>query len=155
MKWSVPILQSTLDGDVSLTHSTIVGDKGVRAMRGSLLIGQFSHVTSSGTGLQSTEMAELNWFEGDVSGSIVADFKSLLLLQDVDQTANPLNNVVNRSSTLTINDTTLVGPTHLRIFSNGEVINGSGLGVLTCSTGSDIFCDGTETKTSSTCGLCP
>ena len=57
-------------------------------------------------------------------------------------------------STLTVNGSSLARPLDLQLFANG-VITDSTVGTVACATGADVACQGTVTKTSSTCGLCP
>ena len=73
---------------------------------------------------------------------------------ETDGTGNPRRNVFNSNSALSVDGGTLLG-VNLSFFSNGEIFTAATVGAVSCDIGSDLFCDGTEIKTSTTCGLCP
>ena len=54
-----------------------------------------------------------------------------------------------------INGGTFLGDTRMTGFSSATAENSATFDTITCDRGGDLYCDGSETKTGSTCGLCP
>ncbi len=95
----------------------------------------------------------------EISGSVWAQAKSMVWLEGITQTANPLDNYVSEHSNLNLLNSTLVGLTHLTRFSNGTAEGGSALGDLVCARGADFFCDDPAVNlptpgSTSNCGQC-
>jgi hypothetical protein len=138
----------------SLVNSSINGGGGAAAHTGADL--NLVNTTVTGThGTINVEQAQARVQGSTLSGHVEADYRSMLRLENTVQTANTFVNVFDQGAFVTVNNSTLVGPTQFHQFSRGSVVNGSHLGDLSCSTGADVACDGSETKGSSSCGLCP
>jgi hypothetical protein len=110
--------------------------------------------------VQSLRLSEVEILGGAHAGSIFALSKSVVSLFGALQTTNPIGNTLDRSSTLVVDDrfgvpSALVGVTVLKNFSEGTIVDSATVGDLACTAGGRAFCDGTETKTSSNCSLCP
>jgi hypothetical protein len=137
--------------------SAISGDGGVWAEMSGFVLGQDTPVTATSWALYSSEQRDINWYATadpvQISGRILVDWKGFLWASGVEQATNPGSNVVLKDSTLFLQSSTLLGLDN-DTFANGEV-QGSNLGDVTCANGSDLFCDGSSTVTSSSCGLCP
>lgn len=75
--------------------------------------------------------------------------------QNVKQSVNLGTNLIRDDSTLILDGTEFIGQTTIETFANGQALNNSTLGELDCNSGGVFFCDGSESKGVSTCGLCP
>lgn len=138
--------------DSSLSTSGTVGV--LSAERGSVY-GSDTDVSAGLVPLYASEDAQLSWTGGAVEGSIWADFTSQLFLTGVTQTANPVQNRVSEASHLAITGGSYLGDTLLTGFSNGTAEGSPTFDTISCDRGGNLFCDGSETKTASACGLCP
>lgn len=142
------------DGDIHFDASTLRGERGATNWRGYLELNDTS-VEAVRWGLVVGSFGEIIQSGGTLQGSIYAERKSIIRLEEVSQTASPFANFIVEDSTLQARGSTLIGTTFLYDFSNGSIWDESTLGDLVCETGADLSCDGTETKASSSCGLCP
>lgn len=147
---------SISDGHAFVWDSLVSGDRGLAAGRDGLLSGDSNEVSTSGIALHASEQAEVRWSGGLLTGSIQAEWKSLVSLSSAMQLDSAGGNQVRHDSTILIHGgTTLDGTTTLDTFSNGEAIGGSAVGSLSCINGGDLFCDESVSKSASNCGLCP
>lgn len=167
-------------GLISCTHCTVDDDDGilVAALRGAVMSFEDSALTTGGiiavlpvergsiTGtdtdvsaqlvpLYASEDSQLHWTGGEVEGSIWADFTSQIFLDGITQTANPIQNRMSEASHLAITGGSFVGDTYLTGFSNGTAEGSPSFDTISCDRGGDLYCDGSETKSGSSCGLCP
>ena len=141
---------STIDGVQSGLLATQSGE--ITLASSSLSAGS-SAVLASGNAAVLTDTVTLD-------GRISLTNKSRALLFDTFQSSTPSPNFVNNDSHVELlgsapGATTLADDLVLQGFSEGQSIGFVVLPDLLCSGGSDLECDGVETKTSSTCGLCP
>ena len=114
-------------------------------------------VTGSQLSISADNHARVRAVRGNLTGSFVVDTKSSLGLSGVAQPSANSPNVVRFDAYLNTTSqgatrTSLVS-TALEDFSNAS-FRDTDLGILTCSQGSNAFCDNV-TKTSSDCSLCP
>lgn len=138
--------------------STIAGLEGVRAFNGGRVVGDDTPIVAAVRALRAGG-GEIRWSNSSFSGDILVSSKSSVTLIDCDQTANPGVNRIDADTTFELFGGTLLGTTRLTAFSNGQVSFGllgpPTLGDLECFGASDIICDGSEVKASSTCSSCP
>lgn len=142
-------------GELFLETSNVSGPIGFRALAGGRIEGFETDVAATtGPALRADQESVINWFTGTLDGRVVVDAKSQINLSDVTQPAGAGTNFVLTDSTLTVAGSSLARPLDLQLFASG-VIADSTVGTVACATGADVACQGTVTKTSSTCGLCP
>lgn len=134
----------------------------------SVIAGEFAvggaaraRVTGFNTTVTATELsfwftgADVQWSDSSFEGSMRINKDAYARLIGCTQTSNPGENFIAEDSTLDLAGGTLVGTTRLVRFATGSLLGGAALGDLVCETGSDAACDGSETKSSSSCSLCP
>jgi hypothetical protein len=116
-----------------------------------------TEVTGSSASINAEDHARVSASGGSLDGPFSLGTKSSLTLRGVGQTSATPNSLFSdaylNTSALGSNYTNLVS-TDLADFSNAS-FRDTNLGILTCAQGSNAFCDGTVTKTSSSCSLCP
>ena len=116
-------------------------------------------------GLLAQDHSTIIMTGNELEGSVNIGNKSILRLFGVEQTAlGGRPNTIDDDSRLETDctdpsdcpsgDPTTLMDVELDNFSNASFAE-SDIGNLVCSSGSDAFCDGTETKTGSSCALCP
>ena len=138
----------------TLANSTISGGSGAAAILQGDLHVLNTTITATNRAI-NVEQAQARVIGGSIAGQIVGDYRSLIRLENTTQTSNPFGNYLGQGSFVAVNASSLAGSTQLRGFSQGSIANGAHLGDLSCGTGADVTCDGSETKSSSSCGLCP
>lgn len=147
--------RSSGGGALLVFQSTVSGPNGFRGDDDGRLTVASSPVSVSGRAFWFNG-GQLRCFDTDYEGAIRANRrKSHLHFVRCNQTASSISNFFDDDATLRLDDSTLVGLTDLHGFSSGTVRGSSSLGDLTCDSGADLWCDGDETKLSSTCGQCP
>ena len=134
---------------------TTSGDIAVNADLAAFVSGRNTDVTSGFITLWTNRGSRLFWRDSTLSGSFWADTDSQLAVVGTTQTANLVRNIAFQDSHVEIRGGTLVGDTQLTGFSNGTAEGAPTLGTVTCDRGGDLYCDGSETKGGSSCGLCP
>ena len=144
-------------GYISLTDSTVStgGGTAVFAAERATVYADNTDVSANSIALYADENSEIYWTEGQVDGSIYADLHSHLYLTGVTQTANPIGNLATDDSHLKIVGGEFLGDTLLSGFSDGTAEGSPIFDTISCDRGGDLYCDGSEAKTSSSCGLCP
>lgn len=152
----VPVVAAN-DSRISLTDSSVTtsGFAAVAAQSNAFVYGDGSDASSSFWAIWALEGSQISWNGGDLDGSAVADTASQLFLNGVNQTSNVSGNLVTDDSHLRIVGGTFIGVTRLTGFSDGTAEGAPSFDSVTCDRGGDLFCDGSETKTGSSCGLCP
>ncbi len=113
-------------------------------------------VTGSSASINAEDHARVWATGGSLDGPFSLATKSSLTLVGVQQTSDTPNSLSSDAYLNTSAGTTLVS-TDIADFSNASFRDNTVLGILTCSQGSDAFCDVGVTKTPSTtnCSLCP
>lgn len=149
----VPLRSSLIVLDESTVSTG--GNVAVLAAEAATVLGADTDVTANGIALYASENAQVRWTGGQVDGSIWADFASQVFLSNATQISNPFGNVASESSHIRVDGGALFADTRFTGFSNGTVEGGVTLDTLTCDRGGNAFCDGSETKTGSSCALCP
>ena len=149
-------------GLLFLNESNVSGPQGFRA--GGVPFSTFAGgtidgfdtdvVATAGPALSALQESSINWQQSTLDGRIEVAAKSQVNLLLVTQPAGIGTNLVRTDSTLTALLSDLARPLVLETFGNG-VVTDSTVGTLTCASGADLVCEGTVTKTSSTCSLCP
>jgi len=140
-----------------LADSSITGTDGVNANQEGRVNGTNTLINASDRAFNAIR-GTIEWSGSSFGGRIQAARKSSMWLTDTAQTSSPGDNDIRGQVTLQLRGSTLLGTTRLALFSNGQVFPGLGpaaLGDLACETGSDLFCDSSTSKASSSCGLCP
>ena len=140
-----------------LVNSVLEGQIGVQSSAAGHVDLFDTMVTGSQWSVSADNHARVRVVRGSLTGPFVVDTKSSLELSGVDQPSATPPNVVRFDSYLNTASqgatrTSLVS-TDLEDFSNAS-FRSTDLGNLTCSQGSNAFCDNV-TKTSSDCSLCP
>ena len=131
------------------------GSVGVYSVEESTIYGTDSDVADATISLYSSTDAQIQWTGGQIDGSVWSDFASRAYLFGVTQAGNPVGNSASEHSHFRVDGGTLVGDTRMTGFSNATLEAGVSLGSVSCDRGGDAFCDGSVTKSSSSCGLCP
>ena len=95
-----------------------------------------------------------------VSGRIAATNKARVQLFDVTQVASTFGNFIDSDSYLDIYSTapgssSFASAFYLSGFSEGTNYGQTTFDMIDCSADSNLVCDGSESKISSNCGLCP
>ena len=113
-----------------------------------------STITAAGRAV-SVEQAQARVLDSTLSGQIIGSHDSLIRIEGTSQLANPFGNQLDLGSFLAVTGSSLTGTTRLDRFSEASLAGATALGDLVCTTGADAVCDGSETKASSSCALCP
>jgi hypothetical protein len=144
-------------GIITFTDSTVStgGSVAIVPVEHATISGRDTDVSAGVLALYASEDAQLHWRGGQVEGSIWADFASQVFLNGVTQTANIVQNRASEDSHFRIDGGTFVGDTLLTGFSTGTTEGSPTFDTVSCNRGGDLFCDGSETKSGSSCGLCP
>ena len=148
-------------GIVGLEDTTIDGVRfGAAAIQGGQVTIVNSDVTGDFSSLFASDHATLQVDGSSVAGLIFLDTKGRMELFDVVQTSTGLPNFAEGDSFLQIfagaaGSTSFADDWILDGFTKGESFGPVAFDGLVCSVNSDFDCDGTESKTSSSCGLCP
>ena len=142
-------------GHGTLVSSTITGGAGASAvLQGRLhILDSTIDVTQRAISVEQGGQARV--IGGTLSGQLVGDYGGLVRLAGTTQSANAFGNQFDHGTFLAVDGGALAGMTRFDRFSHGTFANGAALGALLCSTGADAVCDGSVTKASSSCGLCP
>lgn len=120
------------------------GSVGVAALEGAPFV-ELTNTTIAADllALFATEDADVFVTGGELQGSILAEQKSMLVLDGAEQTTHTFGE--NRFDLGTITrltgGATLLGPVSVEAFSNLAIQGGSIAGDLTCTAGGDAFCD--------------
>ena len=128
---------------VSLEDSTVSATFGVLAAEGAPIVWvRDTTVTGDVLSLWATEDADIFVTGGELEGSIVAEQKSMLVLDGAEQTAQTVGQNLLDLGTIArlTGGATLLGPVSVEAFSNLAIQGGSIAGDLTCSAGADAFC---------------
>lgn len=142
-------------GHGTLASSTINGGFGAAAVVGGTLQIVNTNITVTNRAINVEQGGAANVIGGTLSGQIIGQYRGIIRLDGTTQTTNPFGNELDQGTFLSVNGGALAGTTRFDRFSQGSVSNGTALGSLFCSAGADVKCDGSETKVSSSCGLCP
>ena len=137
-------------------ESSSIADGRVSCNNGSRVTLDSTPIASPVHAIGAAPGCEVQMSGGTLDGSVRASRGSQVFLSGVDQLSlEPSGaNVFNFDAHLFVDGGTLLG-VNLSFFSNGEIFNGADVGAVGCGIGSDLFCDGSVTRTGSSCGLCP
>lgn len=146
---------------MSFEDSDLTGGNGVAAFTGSRFDVVDSTISATSYAALSVHSSNGRVVGTNVSGSLGAAQHAELRLGGVTQTGSSgafalaeenASLVLERDASA---HPTSVGDVFLSGFSNARISQGASLGVLVCSEVSDAYCDGSETKTGSSCAACP
>ena len=161
---------SSLASSVSLRNSTVTANFALEADAGAFITVRDSTITGNpdpvfgfGLGLIASDNGEITVFDSTLNGSIQVSNQGQIFLTAVDQTSNPVGNLVLDNGNLRVRGrggptpvpSNLIGTTSFVRFGRGIFQSGTNLDILTCNQGADAVCTAGVTKTSSTCALCP
>lgn len=131
--------------DVEIRDSTLAGG-GIAVLAdtgGTVVRLTDTAVTATGFALVAFELTEIHVSGGSLSGGITGEWKSLLVLDGVVQTANPVGNFLDLDSTARLTEQTslqgdfaVLGASTL-LLEKGSTMGGN----LACGSASDAFCD--------------
>lgn len=151
---------STGGSSVFVEDSTLEGTAGIVSQIGSHFSVESSTVAGTTVAASAAFNANGRITRTSVSGVLDAEVRSDLRIAGVTETGPPSFVFVAENASLMLTSdpsgpTTLTSDVFIQGFSNAQIFNGTTIGDLSCSASSDAHCDGTETKGSSNCGLCP
>ncbi len=153
-------LSARSGGIVSIGNSTVDGSStGLIAQNGAEVTVTDSTVTAGNFSVLADDHSRVSLATSTFSGGFGLFDKSQLNIFDVVQSAATFNFASSDSyieiSSSGAGTTSFAADLSFDSFSSGRNFGMTSFGALICSSGSDVSCDGSESKTGSNCGLCP
>ena len=154
---------AVVGGTATVTDSTITNSNiGILTDSSAFALGNRVNITGARFAVVAGDRGTTDLVESTIEGAIFIESQSSSSLIGVTQAANSLAfNFVSLDSHFEVQDSfdtgpsTLVGDLFLDTFSNARIRGNTTLDGVSCDPSAEAFCDGTVTKASSTCGLCP
>jgi hypothetical protein len=143
--------------NVQFRNGVLEGETGVFVDMAGQIDLRDTAVTGSSESIYANDHARVFARRGSLDGPFSFGTKSSLTLRGVIQTsatANSLSSDAYLNTGAQGTTRTALMSTDIEHFSNAS-FRDTDLGDLTCSQGSNAFCDGSVTKASSSCSLCP
>lgn len=147
-------LRALNGGNISAFDSAVVGEFGVGAANDAVVTANALTVTTTNLAFWFTG-ARLTCADSQFDGALRLNKGGYARFLGCDQTSNGGVNLIAEDTSLEVVGGSLAGLTRLDRFSSGSLGGGAVVADLECQSGADLVCDGSETKLSSTCGLCP